>query len=100
MGFLARQRQKRRAGQTYFGPATFSDDYSLVPRPGFYALTADGRTVLRDAPLVSVDDAPGDDENGACHYEYAGPNDGPYARAATVIPLEAHDAIGRGDTAA
>lgn len=68
---------QRRRGKLYTGPATWSDDYSAVPRPGFYALSEDGKTLLPDVPLVCVDDAPGDPDDGACHYEYAGPKDYP-----------------------
>lgn len=89
-------------GRLYDGPATWCDDYALVPRPGFYALTDDGKTVLPNVPLVCVDDAPGDSRNGACHYEYAGPKDNPQRRAdnttvpaGTVVELEVH-AEGKG----
>lgn len=66
-----------RRGKLYEGPAAWSDDYTLVPKPGFYALTSDGKRVLPAVPLVCVDDAPGDPKDGACHYEYAGPRDYP-----------------------
>lgn len=94
MSLLTRIRQSRRAGQRYDGPACFCDDYAAVPRPGFYALTADGRTILPKVPLVCVDDAPGDPDNGACHYEYAGPKDAPYRQGASIVSIEAHEASG------
>lgn len=104
-----RKAQEARAGQPYDGPACWCDDYQAVPRPGFYALGPhpetgqEGAVLLRDYPLVCVDDAPGDPEDGACHYEYAGPDDNPYRQAGapvthvpdtTVVELEAHDAAG------
>lgn len=93
---ITKLRQQLRAGKLYEGAACYSDDYSLVPRPGYYALSADGKTVLPKVPLVCVDDAPGDHEDGACHYEYAGPKDypqrsggKPLGRGGT-ISMEAH----------
>jgi len=74
---LAKLRQRRRRGRIYIGPAAWSDDYSAVKRPGYYALSADGKRLLPNVPLVCVDDAPGDHLDGACHYEYAGPRDYP-----------------------
>lgn len=94
MSLLTRLKQSRRAGQLYTGPACFCDDYAAVPRPGFYALTPDGRTILPDVPLVCVDDAPGDPDNGACHYEYAGPKDNPYRQGTKIVAIEAHEASG------
>ena len=97
MRLFVKTRQKRRAGRVYTGPACWCDDYSIVPRPCYYALTADGKTVLPHVPLVCVDDAPGDHLNGACHYEHAGPKDMPQRRAdraavpaARPVNLEAH----------
>jgi hypothetical protein len=81
MSFFTTWRQRRRKGLAYDGPAAWSDDYGLVPRPGYYALTPDGKTVLRDVPLVCVDDAPGDVNDGSCHYEHAGPDDVPQRQA-------------------
>lgn len=74
---LAKLRAQMRRGQLYTGPAAWCDDYTAVPRPGFYALSPDGKSLLPDVPLVCVDDAPGDPNDGACHYEYAGPRDYP-----------------------
>jgi hypothetical protein len=84
---MARWRQSQRAGQLYEGPAAWSSDYSLVPRPGFYALDASGKNMLPDVPLVCVDDAGGDPWDGACHYEFAGPKDQPQ-RQGRVVPME------------
>jgi hypothetical protein len=106
MSFLTRWRQRRRAGQPYDGPAAWSDDYSAIPRPGYYALTADGKTLLPDVPLVCVDDAPGNALDGACHYEYAGPKDYPQRsatgeeiRSRRTVSLEA-EAVGHSSTEA
>jgi hypothetical protein len=74
---LAKLRQRARAGKPYDGPAAWSDDYSAVPRPGYYALTPDGKNILSGVPLVCVDDAPGNALDGSCHYEFAGPRDYP-----------------------
>lgn len=74
-------RQRARRGRLYEGLTAWCDDYQLVPKPGFYALTADGKTVLPDVPLVCVDDAPGDPDDGSTHFEYAGPRDYPQRRA-------------------
>lgn len=41
-------------GQRYDGPACYCDDPQLVPRPGFYALTTDGKHVRRRVPLIAV----------------------------------------------
>lgn len=93
--------QKRRAGKRYDGYACWCDDYTAVPRPGFYALDATGKIIQPHIPLVCIDDAPGDPHDGACHYVYAGPKDNPYGQAPTnIVPIEAHDAIGRGVTSA
>lgn len=97
MQFVARWRQSRRAGTPYDGPACWSTDYSLVPRPGYYALTADGKHVLPDVPLVYVDDAPSDHTDGAGHYEYAGPHDNPQ-RQGRIVQLRAR-ATGRTEVA-
>lgn len=85
---LSRLRQRRRAGRRYDGPAAWCDDYQVVPRPGYYALSPDGKHVLAAVPLVCVDDAPGDALDGSCHYEYAGPTDMPQ-RQGRVIDMEA-----------
>lgn len=78
---IAKIRQRLRAGQLYQGHAAWCDDYTLVARPGYYALTADGKNVLPGVPLVCVDDAPGDALDGSCHYEYAGQKDYPQRSA-------------------
>ena len=89
MSLLARWRQSRRAGQPFSGHACWTDDYSIVPRPGYYALTDDGKQILAHVPLVYVDDAPGDHLDGSGHYEYAGPKDQPQ-RQGNPVALEAH----------
>jgi len=79
----AEKAQVRRSGQPYEGPVAWCTDPQLVPRPGYYAVTDFGPLgrVLADIPLVCVDDAPYDDEDGAMHFEYAGPTDYPQRRA-------------------
>jgi hypothetical protein len=102
---LAKLRQRLRAGQRYDGPAAWSDDYSAVPRPGYYALTEDGKHLRPDVPLVCVDDAPGDALDGSCHFEYAGPRDYPQrsggkpVEAGEIVSLEV-EAEGRTEVAA
>lgn len=102
---FAKIKAKSRRGQHYHGHAAWCDDYTAVPKPGFYALTADGKTLLPDVPLVCVDDAPGDPTNGACHYEYAGPRDYPQRSGnknigrGAVIEMEVH-AEGHGGVSA
>lgn len=78
---ITKLRQRLRAGRPYTGAAAWCDDYQAVPRPGYYALTADGKRLLSGVPLVCVDDAPGDALDGSCHYEYARPWDNPPAPA-------------------
>lgn len=68
-------------GEAYVGPACWSDDYTVVPKPGYYALSEDGKALLVDVPLVCIDDAPGDPEDGSCHYVYAGENEYPQKTA-------------------
>lgn len=100
---IEKLKQRRRAGHPYVGPAAWCDDYTLVPRPGYYALTPDGKRLLPRVPLVCVDDAPGNHLDGACHYEYAGPKDYPQRsgnRPVTkvrVVHVDAHDAQGTSD---
>ncbi len=103
---FTKMRQRARAGRRYVGPAAWSDDYTAVPRPGYYALSADGKRVLAGVPLVCVDDAPGDPDDGSCHYEYAGPRDYPQRRAdgsavqpGRTVDMEA-EAVGQGGIAA
>lgn len=70
-------RRKPRPGTPYDGPVAYNDGPDVGHVPGYYALT-DGGKQLR-APLVRccwVDHAPGDDEDGAGHYEIAHRADG------------------------
>lgn len=105
---ITKLRQRLRRGQLYEGPACWCDDYAIVPRPGFYALSADGRTILANTPLVCVDDAPGDVGDGSTHYEYAGPNDMPQRQSTggevpssgRVVDLEPDNLHGRSSTEA
>lgn len=92
MGLFTKLRQQRRAGKRYEGPAAWCDDYTAVPRPGFYALTPDGKNILADVPLVCIDEAPGDPDDGSCHYVYAGPHDYPQ-RSADGTPIRRGDTV-------
>lgn len=95
-------------GTVYEGPACYVNDYEAVERPGFYALTDDGKDLLRPLiRLVMVDDAPNDPDNGHCHLEVAYANDGPQKtnrnvpitpRPEAVVEMEAHDAQGTSST--
>ncbi len=51
-------------GDRYDGPAAYCADYGIVSRPGYYALSEDGREVDAGLRLVYVDDARGDDIEG------------------------------------
>lgn len=83
-----------RPGTMHTGPAAFCADQGVVPWPGFYALTQDGKTLRTPlVRLVAVDDAPGDPRDGAWHLEVAGPGD-PAQRNGVIVPLEVH-ATGR-----
>ena len=74
-----------RPGTRYEGHACYTDDYQLVPRPGYYALTDDGKQLRKPLlRLVCVDDAPGDPDGIACHYEVAAKNDPIQKRNANV----------------
>lgn len=76
------------AGERYEGPAAWCDGPEVGFARGPYALTADGKDLLRPlVRLVMVDDAPGDPDDGACHYEIAGPND--YPQKGRPVALEA-----------
>jgi hypothetical protein len=100
---ITKLRQRLRRGQLYTGPAAWCDDYAAVPRPGFYALTPDGKKILPKVPLVCVDDAPGNALDGSCHYEYAGPKDmpqrqatgGPVPSNGNTVEMEPEAFIGR-----
>jgi len=103
---LTKLRQRRRRGRPYAGLTTWCDDYQVVPKPGFYALESDGRTVRPDVPLVCVDDAPGDPKDGRTHFVFAGPRDYPQRRATgeevrsrAAVKLEVH-AEGKGSVKA
>ena len=79
-----------RKGTRYYGPVAYCADYALVQRPGFYALTDDGKALRRPLlRLVCVDDAPGDASNGACHYEVAAKSD-PIAKAGRPVEMRAN----------
>lgn len=101
---LAKMKQRLRRGKPYHGIAVWSDDYTLVPRPGFYAVSGSGpqARLLAKVPLVCVDDAPDDATDGSCHFEYAGPRDYPQRKATgedvrrgNVVGMEV-DAVGQG----
>jgi hypothetical protein len=80
-------RRGPKPGTVWEGSAAFCTDYALVKRPGFYALSDDGKSFRKPLlRLVMIDDAPGDDEDGACHLEVAG-NEDPPQRAGRVVDL-------------
>ena len=74
------------------GHACYCDEYSLVDRPGFYALDETGKKVLPKIRLTWVDCAPGDDLDGAGYYEVSGRH-GPIARAITGEELAAQGQV-------
>jgi len=85
-------------GTRYEGPACYTDDYQAVPRPGYYALTDDGRNLRKPLMrLVCVDDNPGDPDGRACHYEVASKTDPVQKRNANVtvaVNLEGQSGVG------
>jgi hypothetical protein len=81
------RRLRFRRGDRYDGPACYCTDYSLVPRPGFYALDATGKRVNPHVRLVYVDDAPGDPNDGSGHYEIAGRKDPEQRPGERVVEL-------------
>lgn len=78
---FAKLKQRRLRGKLYVGPTAWCDDPQIVAWPGFYALSADGKTILADVPLVCVDDAPGDPEDGSTHFEHRTLREHPQRRA-------------------
>lgn len=83
-------------GDRYEGLAVWTTDYTLVDKPGFYALAEDGRQLL-DPPLrlVGIDETPGDPDDTSWHLVVAGSTD-PAQRAATgeeikVVPQKIVD---------
>lgn len=80
-------------GEVYEGPASWTTDYSIVDKAGFYALAEDGKTFMQPLlRLVAVDDAPGDPDDGSWHLEVASPHDPPQ-RAATGEEIEARKTV-------
>lgn len=68
--------KRPRPGYVWEGPACYTDDYTAVQRPGFYALTEDGKNLIQPPlRLVYIDDAPGDPTDGSGHYEVASATD-------------------------
>jgi hypothetical protein len=68
----------RRKGRRYDGPVAYCDDYHLVKRPGYYALTKDGKRLRRPLlRLTWVDHAPGVPGDISGHYEVASKTDPP-----------------------
>lgn len=81
--------RKPRRGSVWTGPSAYIDQAEAAHLgivPGHWAVTSSGRPAFR---LVCVDDAPGDADDGACHFEVAGKGD-PIARAGRIVPIEFH----------
>ena len=100
----AERKQARRRGQPYTGPVAWCDDPQQVLRPAYYAVSSGGPEgrILADTPLVCVDDAPWDENDGSHHFEYAGPNDYPQRRAdgtkvekGQIVQMEAERIVGK-----
>lgn len=82
----------------YNGPSAYVDADEAAHLgivPGHYALEPSGKALLRKGlrrkpvRLVMVDDAPGNDRDGACHLEVAKKGD-PIAKAGRIVGLEFH----------
>ena len=73
----------------YTGPVAYMDEIDGKPiMRSFYMLTEDGKgPVLPLIRMVSVDDAPGDPEDGSCHYEVAREDDRE-TRPGNIVDLE------------
>jgi len=81
-------------GDVYEGPHAYCADYALVERPGFYALTEDGKVLLEPLlRLVMIDDFPGDAEQLGCHLEVAGPHDPPQMSVHSRQPIESQGEV-------
>jgi hypothetical protein len=93
-----------KAGSTYRGPLAIFDDEQVDGVRGFYALTKDGKELLkhRGKPvrLTQIDLAPGDPDNGDERYVIA-EKDGPMQLNARpndgVIELEPENVRGKTD---
>lgn len=83
-------RARFRPGQLYTGPVAYADEDGSRRLPlAYYALSADGKELRRPLlRLVAIDDAPGDPEDGAFHYEIASAGDPP-SKPGRSVALEA-----------
>jgi hypothetical protein len=82
-------RRGPKPGTVFDGLVTYCHDYSLVEKPGYYALGEDGKQLQKPLlRLTWVDDAPGDEDDGSGHYEVSAKTD-PISRAGAPVPLEA-----------
>lgn len=92
MGLLGRFKGPK-PGERWTGPAAWTDDYAQVERPGFYALTDDGKHLRRPlVRLVVVNDHPDDPENDHWHLEVASKTDPPQRGAPLGAPVDLHAA--------
>lgn len=93
MGLLDKLRGGPKPGDVWEGPSCWTDDYSVVKQPGYYALTDDGKELRKPlVRLVGVAHSPDPDDDGH-HLEVAGPNDPPHRfqeQGTNVISLESH----------
>jgi hypothetical protein len=84
-------RLPRVRGTIWDGPACFTDDYQLVPRPGHYALERSGKRLARPLlRLTYVDHAADDVRDSPGHYIVAGRKDPPVIIAPATVELEFH----------
>lgn len=95
--FRSRTASGPQPGSPWDGFAAWCSDSSVDHRAGFYALTDDGRDLLRPlVRLTMIDDAPGNPENGACHLVVSGPDDPPQAPAGRIVEFDV-SVVGRAE---
>lgn len=83
---------KLKQGDVYEGPMAVFDDASVGHLKAFYALTEDGKSLLKvggkPVRLTHIDLAPGDATDGTQEFRVAGKNDPPQQLAGNVVELE------------
>lgn len=89
-------------GDLYEGPKAVFDGEEVGHRHGFYALTGDGKELLKNrgkpVRLTQVDLSPGNEYDGAEEFRVAGPDD-PGTVQGRLVGLEV-DAQGAGSVGA